>query len=109
MRPPFTNKWMPCSNSFAVRVYIGSEFAWDRARREVRLGFPASILPVDDVPTNYDWPVTKRDVFVHALKAVTPKINYEICDAIMCAGANSVMTLGNCEALYLHRSKEILN
>lgn len=90
---PFSRLW-PTHPVGLIRLYPECQQAWDRAKREIKLGSCVLVLPANLHPNEYHYPVEGRDVHVIDLLGVGRDYAIEVGSCLVRAGATLVFFSG---------------
>jgi len=91
---PFSKKWRrDTPKSISITLYTECQESWDRAKREVELGWPVLLLPNDMAISDALLPVAGREVHFIDLEGIDDTRAKEIGIALIHAGATMVIYL----------------
>lgn len=92
--PPFGNAFRLTAMQCA-RIHFGTREGWARCSREAANGYHDILLmPLDEDPCSYAWPVTGRDVLIFFKTGIPQHLLDSLCRALLEQGARNVMGLG---------------
>ena len=87
-----------------VWIYTGTD-AWDaaKARSQFRT---VLVLPENEIPESYNWPVRGVDVLVVETSPVNPEILYRLAWRLLCDGAKVVRVITHDNGLAVFREEQ---
>jgi len=87
---------MKTHHTNGVWFYVGAD-AWKYAKRTMEYYYPKRtplVLPENEKPDIYLWPVTGHDVLLNLLDEQTPERVYSIGVCLITSSANRVVVIG---------------